>query len=44
MTPQGMIPRQVSFFDTKVSEILTKIENIKTHWSVAQAGLNDEKN
>ena len=23
---------------------VTKIENIETHWSVAQAGLNDEKN
>ena len=28
----------------KLSDILTKIENILTHWSVAQAGLNDEKN
>ena len=26
------------------SEILTKIKNILTHWSVAQAGLIDEEN
>ena len=28
----------------QLSEILTKVENILTHWSVAQAGLNDEQN
>ena len=27
-----------------LNENVTKIENILTHWSVAQAGLNDEKN
>ena len=26
-----------------LSENLTKIENIVTHWSLAQADLNDEK-
>ena len=42
-----MILRGVSFFDTKIkkqlSEILNKIKNILTHWSLAQASSNDEK-
>ena len=36
-----MIPRQVSFFQPKIWK--TKIENMLTHWSVAQAGSNNEK-
>ena len=40
--------RGVSIFDTKfriyLGENKTKFENILTHWSVAQAGSNDEKN
>ena len=47
LTPRGMIPWGVSFFQRKfeeLSENLTKIENIFTHWSVAQAGSNYEKN
>ena len=42
-----MIPRGVSFFILKfeyLSENQTKIENILTHWSVAQAGSNGELN
>ena len=42
-----MIPRGVSFLNLKIdsfSENLTKIENILTQWSVAQAGSNYEKN
>ena len=39
-------PRGVSFVKLKfeqLNEILTKIENILAHWSVAQVGWNDEK-
>ena len=36
MTPQG-----VSFFERKIR--ITKIKNILTHRSAAQAGSNDEK-
>ena len=46
LTRRGMIPRGVRFLDLKfekLSEFLTKIENILTRWSVAQAGLNYEK-
>ena len=41
-----MILRGVSFLTLKfeyLSEVLTKIENILTHWSVAKAGLDCEK-
>ena len=34
-SPQGIIPLRVTFFDTKF---------LISHWSVAQAGLNYEKN
>ena len=45
-TPQGMIHRGISFFKPKIW--ITKQnrnQNLKclTHWSVAQAGANDEK-
>ena len=55
MTCRGMITRvnllyAVSYLAPgrfrkilKLREILTKIENILTHWSVAQAGSNKEK-
>ena len=42
-----MILRGVSFFDAKyeyLGENKTKSETVLTHWSVAQAGSNDEKN
>ena len=42
-----MIPRGVSFFIVKyeyLGENETKFENILTHWSVAQASSNYEKN
>ena len=44
-----MILHGVGIFDTIVNfeylrENETKFENILTHWSVAQAGSNDEKN
>ena len=47
LTPSCMILHGVSFFILKfeyLSENETKIENILTHWSVAQAGSNDENN
>ena len=45
VTPRGRIPRG-DFYEKfkKLGEILTKIENILTPYSVAQAGLNYEKN
>ena len=46
-TPWGMIPRGVIKSILKfeyLSENQTKIENILTHWSVAQAGSNGELN
>ena len=46
MTPPSMIQRGVSFFILNfeyLGENETKNENILTHWSVAQASLNDEK-
>ena len=43
LTPRGIIPRGVSFFDTKIREKETKNENILTCWSVTQAGSNYEK-
>ena len=42
-----MILQGVSFLTLKseqLSEILTKIQNILNHWSVAQAGSYEEKN
>ena len=39
----GMIPWGVSFFEPN-SQILIKLKTILPHWSVAQAGLNYEKN
>ena len=47
LTPWGMIPRGVIKSLLKfeyLSENQTKIENILTHWSVAQAGSNGELN
>ena len=46
MTPRGIIPSESVFFKPKIewlSEVLTQIENILTHWSVAQADWNNEK-
>ena len=39
-----VLPRFFMFKIIGPSEILTKIKNILTHWSVAQAGLIDEEN
>ena len=39
-----VLPRCFMFKIIGPSEILTKIKNILTHWSVAQAGLIDEEN
>ena len=40
---QGMIPWEVQKKFELLGEILTKIINILTHWSVAQTVLNEEK-
>ena len=45
-SPWGIIPRRVSFVEPKIQTAprnLTKIENILTHRSVAQADLNMKK-
>ena len=41
-----MIPRGggSQIFGLKIRNNFTKIKNILTHWSVAKAGANDEKN
>ena len=39
-----LTPRGIFYAKIQMSENQTKIENILTHWSVAQAGSNDEKN
>ena len=47
MTPWGMIPQGVSFFDTKVRITRRNLNQNRKYLntlSVAQAGLNDEKN
>ena len=48
LTPQGLRsikPRGDFFQKIRITQWnLTKIENIVTHWSVVQAGSNDEKN
>ena len=44
LTPHRMILRGTSKKLEYLSENETKKENIITHWSVAQAGSNDEKN
>ena len=47
LLPGVWYPGESVFFQRKfeeLSENLTKIENIFTHWSVAQAGSNYEKN
>ena len=44
LTPRRMIMRGTSEKLEYLSKNETKKENILTHWSVAQAGSNDEKN
>ena len=44
MTPHSMILRGDSKKFEFISEIETKNETNLTHWPVAQAGANDEKN
>ena len=39
-----LTPRGIFYAKIQMSENQTKIENILTHWSVAQAGSNGEKN
>ena len=43
LTPRSMILRGVSEKFEYLSEDETKNKNILSHWSVAQAGSNDEK-
>ena len=45
LTLRSMIPREDFYEKLRLTRRnLSKIENILTHWSVAQAGSNDEKN
>ena len=44
LTRRGMMPRGDSEKYEYLGENETKIENVLTCWSVAQAGSNDEKN
>ena len=44
LTPRSIILRRGSEKYEYLSENKTKFETILTHWSVAQAGSNDEKN
>ena len=44
LTQRGIILRGTSKKFEYLGENETEFENILTHWSVAQAGSNDEKN